>query len=211
MFNEIQLIEVIGYIGSVLVAVSLMMSSIVKLRVINLIGAVVFSTYGFIIGALPVGFLNGFIALVDIYYIVEIFSTKEYFRVLEVKHDSEYLKYFLKFHAEEIKKFIPTFSFEPGEHWILLFVLRDTVPAGLVCAEYHDEDHLFVNLDFAIPGYRDFKVGKYVFPKIFEKQKVKKIYSEPGNKKHEQYLRRMGFVKTTLNSKPVYSLESNRK
>ena len=211
MFNEIQLIEVIGYIGSVLVAVSLMMSSIVKLRVINLIGAVVFSTYGFIIDALPVGFLNGFIALVDIYYIVEIFSTKEYFRVLEVKHDSEYLKYFLKFHAEEIRKFIPTFSFEPGEHWILLFVLRDTVPAGLVCAEYHDEDHLFVNLDFAIPGYRDFKVGKYVFPKIFEKQKVKKIYSEPGNKKHEQYLRRMGFVKTTLNSKPVYSLESNQK
>lgn len=211
MFNEIQLIEVIGYIGSVLVAVSLMMSSIVRLRVINLIGAVVFSTYGFIIGALPVGFLNGFIALVDIYYIVEIFSTKEYFRVLEVKHDSEYLKYFLKFHAEEIRKFIPTFSFEPGEHWILLFVLRDTVPAGLVCAEYHDEDHLFLNLDFAIPGYRDFKVGKYVFPKIFEKQKVKKIYSEPGNKKHEQYLRRMGFVKTTLNSKPVYLLESNQK
>jgi hypothetical protein len=209
MFNEIHLAEIIGYIGSVLVAVSLMMSSIVKLRLINLVGALVFSTYGFTIGALPVGFLNGFIALVDIYYIIEIFSTKEYFRVLEVKHDSEYLKYFLKFHANEIRKFIPTFSFEPSEHWIVLFVLRDTVPAGLVCAEYHDEDHLFLNLDYAIPGYRDFKVGKYVFPKIFEKRKVKKIYSEAGNKKHEQYLQRMGFVKTILDSKPVYALESN--
>ncbi len=202
-------IEIFGYAGSVLVAVSLMMSSIVKLRIINLIGAVVFSTYGFIIGALPVGFLNGFIALVDVYYIIEIFSTKEYFRVLEVQHDSEYLKYFLKFHAEEIKKFIPTFSFQPSEHWIVLFVLRDTVPAGLVCAEYHDEDHLFINLDYAMPGYRDLKVGKYVFPRIFERRKVKKIYSEPGNSKHEQYLRRIGFVKTTLDSKTVYSLESN--
>lgn len=211
MFNEIHIVEIIGYTGSVLVAVSLMMSSIVKLRLINLVGALVFSTYGFIIGALPVGFLNGFIALVDIYYIIEIFSTKEYFRVLEVKYDSEYLKYFLKFHAEEIKKFIPTFSFEPGERWIVLFILRDTVPAGLVCAEYHDEEHLFLNLDFAIPGYRDFKVGKYVFPRIFEKRKVKKIYSEPGNKKHEQYLRRMGFIKTTLDSKPVYCLENNQK
>ncbi|MCX6169487.1 MAG: hypothetical protein NTX65_09110 [Ignavibacteriales bacterium] len=203
-------IEIFGYAGSVLVAVSLMMSSIVKLRIINLIGAVVFSTYGFVIGALPVGFLNGFIALVDIYYIIEIFSTKEYFRVLEVQHDSEYLKYFLKFHESDIKKFIPTFSFQPGEDWIVLFVLRDTVPAGLVCAEYHDEDHLFLNLDYAIPGYRDFKVGKYVFPKIFERRKVKKIYSEPGNKKHEQYLKRMGFVKTTLDSKPVYSLENKQ-
>jgi len=204
-------IEIFGYAGSVLVAVSLMMSSIVKLRIINLIGAVVFSTYGFIIGALPVGFLNGFIALVDVYYIIEIFSTKEYFRVLEVRHDSEYLKYFLEFHAEEIKKFIPTFSFQPGEHWIVLFVLRDTVPAGLVCAEYHDEDHLFINLDYAMPGYRDLKVGKYVFPRIFERRKVKKIYSEPGNSKHEQYLRRIGFVKTTLDSKTVYSLENNLK
>lgn len=211
MFNEIHLVEIIGYAGSVLVAVSLMMSSIVKLRIINLIGAVIFSTYGFIIGALPVGFLNGFIALVDIYYIIEIFSTKEYFRVLEVQHDSEYLRYFLKFHTEEIRKFIPTFSFEPTERWIVLFILRDTVPAGLVCAEYHDEDHLFLNLDFAIPGYRDFKVGKYVFPKIFEKRKVKKIYSDPGNKKHEQYLRRMGFIKTTLDSKPVYCLENSQK
>lgn len=211
MFNEIHLVEIIGYVGSVLVAISLMMSSIVKLRMINLVGAAVFSAYGFTIGALPVGFLNGFITLVDIYYIIEIFSTKEYFRVLEVKPDSEYLKYFLKFHEEEIKKYIPTFSFEPVEHWIVLFVLRDTVPAGLVCAEYHDEDHLFLNLDFAVAGYRDFKVAKYVFPRIFERRKVKKIYSEPGNEKHEQYLKRMGFVKTTLDSKPVYALESTLK
>lgn len=199
-------IEILGYVGSVLVAVSLMMSSIVKLRIINLVGAFVFSTYGFIIGALPVGFLNGFIVLVDIYYIIEIFSTKEYFRVLEVKYDSEYLKYFLNFHADEIKKYMPTFSFQPGEHWIVLFVLRDSVPAGLVCAEYHDEDHLFLNLDFAIPGYRDFKVGKYVFPRMFERRKVKKIYSDPGNPKHEKYLKKMGFVKTELDSNPVYEL-----
>lgn len=207
MFNEIHLIEIIGYIGSVLVAISLMMSSIVKLRIINFIGALFFTIYGLIIGAYPVAFVNGFIALVDIYYLIDIFTTREYFRVLEVKHDSEYLSYFLKFHEKDIKKFIPTFSFEPGEQWIVLFVLRNSIPAGLVCAEYHDKDHLFLNLDFAIPGYRDFKVGRYVFPKIFEKQKVKKIYSDPGNKKHEQYLQRMGFVKTTLDSKPVYCLE----
>lgn len=207
MFNEIYIIEIIGYIGSALVVISLMMSSIVKLRVINLMGALVFSTYGFIIEALPVGFLNGFIALVDIYYIIEIFTTKEYFQVLEVKHDSEYLKYFLKFHEKDIMEFIPTFSFEPSEHWIVLFVLRNSIPAGLVCAEYHDEDHLFLNLDFAIPGYRDFKIGKYVFQEILKEKKIKKIYSDPGNKKHEQYLKRMGFVKSSLDSKPIYCLD----
>lgn len=199
-------ITIFGYIGSVLVAVSLMMSSIVKLRIINLMGAMVFSTYGFLIGAYPVGFLNGFIAVVDIYYLAQIFSAKEFFRILEVKPNSEYLDYFLNFYREDIIKFIPTFSFEQKENDHVMFVLRDTVPAGLVCSEYLEDDCIYMKLDYAIPGYRDFKMGKYVFQEILKKKNIKKIYSDAGNKKHEQYLRRMGFIQTTLDSKPVYCL-----
>ena len=51
------------------IALSMTMSSILKFRWINLFGALTFSTYGFLIGAWPVGFLNAFIALVDIYYL----------------------------------------------------------------------------------------------------------------------------------------------
>lgn len=207
MLNNIPVVEIIGYIASVLVALSLMMSSIVKLRIINFIGALFFTIYGLIISAYPVAFVNGFIVLVDIYYLIDIFTTREYFRVLEVKHDSEYLSYFLKFHERDIKKFIPTFSFQPGERWNVLFVLRNSIPAGLVCAEYQDEGSLYLKLDFAIPGYRDFKIGKFVFQKILKEKNVKRIFSDPGNKKHEQYLKRMGFVKTSLNSKPVYCLQ----
>ena len=58
MFLNIPLIEWIGYAGSVIVAVSLTMSSIKKLRWYNLVGAAVFSFYGFTIGALPVGILT---------------------------------------------------------------------------------------------------------------------------------------------------------
>ena len=208
MINTHQLIEIFGYAGSVLVAISLMMSAIIKLRILNLIGAAVFSCYGFIIGALPVGFLNGFIAIVDIYYLVQIFGTKEYFHVLEVKPGSEYLNYFLKFYEKDILKFIPTFSLniDPGYH--VMFVLRDTVPAGLVCSEYLDDDCIYMRLDYAIPGYRDFKLGKFVFNELLKKRNIKKVFSDPGNPKHETYLKRMGFVKTELNSKTVYCLET---
>ncbi len=208
MFTHLQPVEIFGYTASVLVAVSLMMSAIVKLRIINLIGAVFFSAYGFIIGAYPVGFLNGFIAMVDIYYLIEIFSTKEYFRTLHLKPDSEYLKYFLDFHSGDIKKYIPSFDFHIADHCDVIFVLRNSVPAGLVYAEFLDEDSIYVKLDYAIPGYRDFKMGKYVFPKILEDRNIKRIYSEPGNKIHEQYLRKIGFEKTELNSQPMYCLSA---
>jgi hypothetical protein len=207
MINSFHLIEIFGYTGSVIVAVSLMMSSIVKLRVLNLTGAVIFSSYGFIIGALPVGLLNGFIALVDIYYILQIFGTKEFFHVLEVKPNTEYLNYFLKFYEKDILKFIPNFSLNLDPKYHVMFVLRDTVPAGLVCSEYLEDDCIYMKLDYAIPGYRDFKLGKFVFHEILKERNIKKIYSDPGNPKHEVYLRRMGFVKSVLNEKEVYCLE----
>ena len=62
-------IEIIGYLASIIIVVSMLMSSIIKLRWYNLIGALLFSIYGFLIGALPVGIINAFITLIDIYYI----------------------------------------------------------------------------------------------------------------------------------------------
>ncbi|MEW6653842.1 MAG: hypothetical protein AB1394_10285 [Bacteroidota bacterium] len=200
-------LEFFGYAASVVVAISLMMSSIVKLRIINLIGAASFSAYGLLIDAMPVFLLNGFIALIDIYYLFQIFGVKEYFRILEVKTNSEYLNYFLTFHEKEINKFIPGFKFAPNENYHVMFVLRDTVPAGIVISEYMDDDLVYMKLDYAIPGYRDFKMGKYVFAEIFKQKKVKKIYSDPGNQKHERYLQKMGFVKTQIMDKDIYCLE----
>ncbi|MFC2133112.1 hypothetical protein ACFLTH_00725 [Bacteroidota bacterium] len=207
MFGEIQITEYIGYVGSLLVAVSLMMRGIVKLRIINLLGAMVFSTYGFLIGALPVGFLNLFITLVDIYYLIDIYSAKEYFKILEVRQESNYLKYFCEFHSEEINKFQPSFSFNVNKNWKAYYILRNTIPAGLVIISPKGEYDLMVHLDYAIPGYRDFKMGKYVFRGMLSENGIRKIYSNAGNKAHEKYLLRIGFQKDVLNDKDIYSLK----
>lgn len=207
MFGSIQIAEIIGYAASVLVAISLMMSAIVKLRIINLIGSLIFTIYGIIISAYPVAFVNGLIAVVNIYYLIEIFTTEEYFDILEMKSDSDYLQYFLSFHEKEIKKFVPSFSFKKNENLKVIFVLRNSVPAGLVCAEFKNDNSLFVHLDYVIPGYRDFKIGKYVYQKFFREKNIKKIFTLPGNKTHEKYLRKMGFVKTVADSNVLYSLE----
>lgn len=66
--------ETLGYLASVFVAVSLMMRSLTKLRVINLIGALLFTAYGLIIAAYPVAVVNGFIVLVNLYYLQQSFK-----------------------------------------------------------------------------------------------------------------------------------------
>lgn len=189
--------EIIGYIASVLVAISLMMSSILKLRIISLMGAACFTGYGLLIGAYPIAVVNFIIVFINLYFLYELFTAKEYFTLLEVQSNSEYLKYFLSFYDQKIKRFLPGFSYTPSQQQLIFFILRDLIPAGLFIAEIRDADSLLVKLDFVIPGYRDFKIGKFVYTQkseFFTEKGFQKIYSEPGSKPHADYLRRMGFV-----------------
>jgi uncharacterized membrane protein len=65
--------EWVGYLASVVVAISLMMSNIKKLRWWNLAGALLFVAYGLAIEALPVALVNFFIVIIDIYYLVKLY------------------------------------------------------------------------------------------------------------------------------------------
>lgn len=65
-------IELFGYGSSVVVAISLMLKNIKWLRILNGIGAVMFTIYGVMIASYPVAVLNGFIAIADAYYLVQI-------------------------------------------------------------------------------------------------------------------------------------------
>lgn len=71
---DLNYIELTGYIASVLIAISIMMNSLVKLRVINLFGAVLFGTYGLLIGAMPVALVNYFIAITNIFYLWKMYQ-----------------------------------------------------------------------------------------------------------------------------------------
>ena len=52
------LLEVFGYIGSGLILLSMMMTSVEKLRWFNISGSVISMIYGAVTGAWPVVFLN---------------------------------------------------------------------------------------------------------------------------------------------------------
>jgi hypothetical protein len=192
----ISVVELIGYIASILVAVSLTMKSILKLRIINLAGAAVFTVYGLAIRAYPVAAVNLFIMIINLYYLSEIYRSKEYFTLLQVRPDSAYLQTFINFYESEIKKFIPDYQYGSCCEDIAYFVLRNMVPAGLFLGEIQSAGVMLVKLDFVIPGYRDFKVGRFVFDKNashFQNKGIQRIVTDPGSQKHASYLLRMGF------------------
>ena len=190
--------ELLGYAASALIVTSMLMRSIVRLRMINLLGAATFSVYGFLIGAYPVGILNLLTTTINIVQLVRLQRRKEIFRVLEISHDSPYLRYFLDFQAADIARFFPKFRYERAENGIVLLVLRDLVPAGMVLGRV-DGTTLTVDLDYVVPQYRDLKVGRYLFmdeAEFFRKRGLTQVLSPADTEVHAAYLRRVGFEPT---------------
>jgi GNAT superfamily N-acetyltransferase len=187
--------ELIGYAASIMVAVSLMMSSILRLRVLNLVGAALFAVYGVLIGSLPVAVVNIFIVGINIFYLFRIFGARELFRLLEVSPDSEYLEYFLQFMGDDIRRYLPEFRDLPGDA-ISVFILRDVVPANLLVGEPRGDGSLLIHLDYVLPNYRDFKVGDFLFRQradFFQQRGISRLVARASTRKHSSYLQRMGF------------------
>lgn len=196
LMNTPVLLELVGYLGSALIAVSLMMSSILRLRLLNLLGAAVFAVYGLLIGAWPVAALNAFITLVNSYYVVRMLRAKEFFRLLVLRPESDYLRYFLDYYRRDIQSILPDFEYRPAPNQVTLFILRDCAPAGVFIAEQKPDGVLRVILDFVIPGYRDLKMGRFLFTEqaaFFRQRGIREIVVAPRTRKFGAYLVKVGF------------------
>lgn len=66
-------IEVFGYIGTALVIISMLMSSMVKLRIINMCGSLISMIYSIIVQAYPVALLNFCLIIVNMTHLIRRF------------------------------------------------------------------------------------------------------------------------------------------
>lgn len=187
-------VEVVGYVASALIVVSLAMRSTLRLRIINLLGCLAFVIYGSIIHAWPVVVSNAIIVCLNIYYLVQYFRTRRDVGVVPVAPDAPYLQDFLAANANDIREFQPTFSgLSPDSlAWLLM---RDGLPVG-VFAGRRDGDVLRVEVDHVTPSYRDSRLGQWLHSdgsKVFRDAGIRALVADPGTITHREYLGRVGF------------------
>ncbi len=189
--------EWLGYAASLIVLVSLVMSSVKRLRWINLAGSLVFAAYGILIESYPVAIMNFGIVLVNTYYLYNIYHQKDALKVVPIQSDVAYLEIFVNQYLNDMKKFMATDTeVLYQKDYTKFFVTRNTVPAGLFVGKKNN-DQLDVLIDYTTPAYRDFKIGNFIYEtnkNKFEEMGIKKLVSEKGTPKHQSYLERMGFV-----------------
>jgi len=199
VFSIEQWIDIIGYSGSFLVALSLSMKSISRLRKINLIGASTFAIYGLLVQAYPVFVLNSFISIVDIYYLLQMRKQKDYFELLTIRtNESPFLLRFLEYHSDDIKLFFPEFEFDIQKDYLIVFILRNLLPVSLFVAKKQEGETLQICLDFSIPAYRDRQNAHFLYHRgqeFFKDLNYRFLITCSDVPAHQKYLQKLDFHK----------------
>jgi hypothetical protein len=191
-------IEILGYTASVLVAVSLTMNSLAKLRFLNLLGAIAFASYGWLVDAYPVLAVNGFIAVVNTVYLLRMRPGRSVaFELLPLAHpDNRYFRRFLKFHGQDIARLFPAFRADELGEVHVVFILREMLPVGVVVCRRQDNEDLVVLLDYVIPSYRDFQCARYFYrswSEVIDCEGVCRFVVHRPVEAHQPYLEKMGY------------------
>jgi hypothetical protein len=188
-FNFNILYEIIGYAGTVLVVLSMMMTSVVKLRIVNICGSVLSMTYAFISNTWPIVLMNAALIVINLIQLIRSYTRKINFNYKISKTSNTSFKHFIEVYNSDILKFFNNITFKGTEDVFLVYI--DTELVGILVGEILDGT-FNVLIDYAIPKYRDLSVAKYLFP-ILKEHQITKIIQPKTVDKHNKYLLKMGF------------------
>ena len=190
--------EAIGYAASLIILVSLLMTNVYRLRLINMVGSLCFSLYGWLIGAWPVCVINLVIAGIDAWYVLQLMRSSAFFDLAPASSlGTEYLKRFFLFHERELLKYVPELTLEELLDARTCILFRNMLPVGLFSYRQVGPEANIV-IDYMIAEYRDFKAGRYLYKTkrmFFKEQGIKRFHVVARHSSQPKYFQQNGFVR----------------
>lgn len=194
------MISFLGYLAAVFLAVSLLVTRALWFRWINLLGNFTFVLYGAYIHAFPVILTNCVLFIINSVQLAKLYSRKEHFEFVQIHTGDEIVGSFLKFHRKDLAKYFPGFQFTDDAGRISFMVLRDLTIANLfVARKAAEEGTIIVEINYTVPKFRDYKVGKFIFDEgsdYLKAHSVHTIRTRSYLSEHTEFLKRMGFTST---------------
>ncbi|GMA35577.1 hypothetical protein [Demequina litorisediminis] len=198
-------LEIVGWIGSILIVLSLTQARVWRFRWMNLIGSVIATGYNTLIGAWPFVFMNAAIVVINIYWLVRLTRERHdsaVYRVLAVDADNAFLRHLLAVHATDIATHAPTFDVDAdagtaaGGTRHTFLVVRGDEAVGVVAVTDEGDGLGRVDLDWVKERFRDFTPGEFVYREsgALADAGFSALEVVPREGEDEGYLRRVGFT-----------------
>jgi hypothetical protein len=187
------IIEMIGYFGSALVVVSMLMTSVIKLRVINLTGSAIFAVYALIIRSYPTALMNACLVAINGYNLARLLKAERRYDLIDGRADEPFLLYIVDHYKDDIRKYFPGFTMDRTDADAVYIVCAGAVPAGVLIGKKTAPDTMEIILDYSTPVYRDCSVGAYLYARLPAKGIRRLVYTK-AEEGHRAYLQKMGFL-----------------
>ena len=184
-------LEIFGYCGTALVIISMMMTSVVKLRIINICGSLISMIYSICSNTWPIVILNFSLIIINIIQLIRSYSYKANFGTLKANISDSSLNYFFSVYKKDIEIYFPNFDLNKCKNEEIHLIYIDSEIVGVLIGT-RNEDVINIKLDYAIPKYRDTSVAKFLLPTLKE-QGISKLITYTEVNSHIKYLKKMGF------------------
>ena len=162
------MIEIFGYIGCIFVIISMLMTSVVKLRVINTVGSSISAVYAMIGHSYPLAVVNASLVVINIYNLIKLSKADgNHYDMIRGDKEDSYLTYFIKHYKEDMKKYFLENTLELSAADTIYIVCCEGVPAGVLAGK-KEGDALEISFDYTTPTYRDCSAGRFLYAKLAE-------------------------------------------
>ncbi|MBS1928154.1 MAG: YgjV family protein [Chitinophagaceae bacterium] len=204
----------LGYLASLCLIISLIVTTDIKFRFYNLLGCLFFVIYALLLSAWPVFITNAILLCINIYYLYQINTRQEKFDIIEFGAGNPLAQKFLDYYKEDIATYYPGFNPSQLNGSINFIILRDLTVANIFSAGLQQNGEATVYLNYTAKPYRDFKVGTFLFNKeknfLVSKGVSKLLYKSMEHRGHIRFLERMGFSRIANDTLQGYELNLQR-
>ena len=193
-------LEIVGWIGSILVVWSLTLGRVLRFRWMNLTGSLIAAIYNGIIEVWPFMAMNAIIVLINIYWLTRLYRERHdaaVYEVVPVAPADGYLQRVLSVHAADIRGTYPDVDparLSQGDRHAWL-VVRGDETVGVTVVRDDGNGEGVVELDWVSPRFRDFTPGEFVHRRsgVFEGLGLERVVVENPAKHARDYLTKVGF------------------
>ena len=187
--------DIVGYCSTILILISFLMTSVVKLRIVSAVGSAIFVVFAVATKSYPTAIMNFGVVLINIYFLVRLLKAEKLTTMLPIETDNAYLKEFETFYGSDMQRYFPEVATQKDEADRAYFVYYDLVPVGLLLGKQQQDGSLRILVDYTTPKYRDASVGKFLYNRLLKNEGYRALTFANPSEKHERYLKIAGFVK----------------
>ncbi len=184
-------LELVGYTGTALVIVSMMMTSVVRLRLFNIAGALISVVYAALSGTWPIVVLNAVLSVINTVQLVRARSVGRSYSFVSLGESDAVLEHFLACYRSDILAHFPDFSTELPQDSEIYAVFSGAEMSGISVGR-RDGESMELVLDYTTPRYRDTSVGEFLYGRLADTG-VTELRASASCEKHRKYLTRVGF------------------